>query len=755
MVVVSRVPGPGGIDPRVPAVYGRGIPLMHRHLLAILGVVAAALPVVASDQWPESRGPLRDGTSAERNLPERWSPSGENLAWTLPFGGRSAPVVHGNRLYLQTTTTGDVSTTQERLVAVDVTTGQVVWERRVSQYLSDVPQHRAAWASPAVDPETGNIIMFTISAELLAFSPAGDVLWSRSLPEEYGAITTHGGRTTSPIIDGDRIILNTLLQGWGDLGRPGNRYFAFDKRTGQTIWVSSPQVRHYDTNYSSPILATIDGVRQLIVGGTDGAYYGLKVSTGERVWRLEVSKRAILNSALVRGTTLFITHGEENMDTTVMGMVAALDLSGKTGDIPLSALSWVVHGFMPTFPSPVLNGNQLISVDNGAIVAAWDTATGKELWTRSLGTLQKGSPTLADGKLYVGTENGKVFILRPTASGVDVLDEDVLGDPTDPEIIVATPVVAGGRVYVTSMERLYAIGPKTPAPAAPAAAPAPQTAPSTDAPAVVQLFPYEALLDGGQSQAFTLRLYDAKGNFIRAAPASEATWTVDQLDGTVGPDGRYVAPATGTAGYVKATIGGVTGQARVRVIPALPWSIDFEGMSAMPMWWTSNLKASPVEQDGNTIMVRPRDDTVGRRTRFLMGRPDWSDYTVEADVRGIEMRRQRGDVGLINQRYILMLFGNGQRIELQPWQAANEMTVSVEPFTWPVNTWYRMKLRVQNRPDGTTLVQGKVWPAADPEPAAWTVEKVDTIPHRAGAPGLYGDGISDVHFDNFRVYRNQ
>jgi hypothetical protein len=151
----------------------------------------------------------------------------------------------------------------------------------------------------------------------------------------------------------------------------------------------------------------------------------------------------------------------------------------------------------------------------------------------------------------------------------------------------------------------------------------------------------------------------------------------------------------------------------------------------------------------------PRDDTVGRRTKLMMGRPDWSDYTVEADVRGLEMRRQRGDVGLINQRYVLMLFGNNQKLELQPWQAANEMTVSVANVPWELNTWYRMKLRVQNRPDGTTLAQGKVWPRDQAEPAAWTIEKVDRIPHRAGAPGLYGDGYSDVFFDNVKVYKNQ
>jgi hypothetical protein len=251
-----------------------------------------------------------------------------------------------------------------------------------------------------------------------------------------------------------------------------------------------------------------------------------------------------------------------------------------------------------------------------------------------------------------------------------------------------------------------------------------------------------------------LKLFDAKGNFIRSEPAASAQWAVDQLQGTVGADGTYTAPASGTAGLVKATIGGVTGQARVRVIPALPWSYDFTNDKSPMPWWTSNLKTTMGQVDGNPALVRPRDETVGRRAQVIMGRPEWSNYTMEADVRGIESRRQRGDIGLINQRYKLVLFGNEQIIELHPWQAADEMTVQV-PFEWAANTWYRMKFRVENRPDGTTLAQGKVWKTGDPEPAKWTIEKIDKIGHKQGAPGLYGDGISDLQFDNLKVYKNQ
>jgi outer membrane protein assembly factor BamB len=740
--------------------------LRRVHLRPLLALTAAALVcgalVLEASDWPEWRGPRRDGTSTETNLPARWSPAGENVAWSLPFGGRSTPVVFGNRLYLQTITTGDVSTTQERLVAVDVDSGKVVWERKASIYLSDVPQHRAGWASPAVDPATGPVYMFTVGAELFAFAPDGKLLWDRSLPEEYGAITTHGGRTTSPIIEGDKVILNTLIQNWGpDLGRPGNRYFAFDKRTGQTIWVSSPQARHYDTNYSTPIVADINGSRLLVVGGTDGVFHAIQVNTGKPVWSLETSKRAILNSVLFRDNTVYVTHGEENIDTTEMGMVASVDATGA-GQLTGAAIKWVTRGFLPTFSSPVMDGERLYAVDNSAILGAFDLKTGKQVWTRRLGTLQKGSPVLADGKLYVGTENGKFYILRPSASGAEVLDEDVIGPATDPEPILASPAISDGRIYVTTMGpptqpqlsgHLYAIGTRrAPAKAATPSTPAAPAA-STGPVAQVQVFPHEALLNPGDKQAFTLKLYDAKGNFIREEPAKGAQWSLDLLQGTVGPDGTYVAPQAGSAGFVKATIGDVSAQARVRVMPSLPITVDFEGMKSTPMWWTANGKAQPGVIEGAGVLVRPRDDTVGRRAKLMVGRPDWFNYTIEADVRGTESRRQRGDIGLINQRYVMMLFGNDQRLELHPWQAADEMTVHV-PFEWKINTWYRMKMRVENRNDGTTLVQGKVWPVGQEEPAKWTIEKIDKIPHRKGSPGLYADGYSDMQFDNLRVYKN-
>ena len=197
--------------------------------------------------WPDWRGPKRDGMSPEKNLPVKWSPKGENLAWRVPFGGRSTPVVAGNRVFLMNVV-GQGAALKERVMALDADTGKTVWEYAYHVFLSDVPPHRASWASPSVDLETGNVYTFGVGGMLIGFDRNGKKLWERSLVEEMGLVTTHGGRTVSPVIEGPYVIVSGVTTGWGDQARAGHRFMAFDKKTGETIWVSSPggrPVRHH------------------------------------------------------------------------------------------------------------------------------------------------------------------------------------------------------------------------------------------------------------------------------------------------------------------------------------------------------------------------------------------------------------------------------------------------------------------------------------------------------------------------------
>jgi hypothetical protein len=132
-----------------------------------------------------------------------------------------------------------------------------------------------------------------------------------------------------------------------------------------------------------------------------------------------------------------------------------------------------------------------------------------------------------------------------------------------------------------------------------------------------------------------------------------------------------------------------------------------------------------------------------------------ANYTVEGDVRSTQKRRQMGDVGLVAQRYNLILFGNAEKIELQSWQPETDRTVS-KKFAWKWDTWYSLKLRVETLADKSVKVQGKAWVKGEPEPAEWTLERIDppALANPQGAAGLYADAPVEVALDNIKVTRN-
>ena len=162
--------------------------------------------------WPDWRGPARDGVSEEKNLPNQWSPKGDNLAWKAPYGGRSAPVVLGDRVFLQNAA-GKGETLQERVICLNADTGKPIWEYKFNVFLSDVPPHRVGWASPVADVTTGNVYAYGVGGMFVALSGDGKLLWERSLTEDFGMWTTHGGRTVSPIIEGDLVIISGPTEG--------------------------------------------------------------------------------------------------------------------------------------------------------------------------------------------------------------------------------------------------------------------------------------------------------------------------------------------------------------------------------------------------------------------------------------------------------------------------------------------------------------------------------------------------------------
>jgi hypothetical protein len=273
----------------------------------------------------------------------------------------------------------------------------------------------------------------------------------------------------------------------------------------------------------------------------------------------------------------------------------------------------------------------------------------------------------------------------------------------------------------------------------------------------VQVVPTELILKPGDKVNFHVRLFDELGNFIREETG--ASWSLDQLKGSVENGHLTVASdAIAQAGSVKATVGNLSGSASVRVFPPLPWTenVDSYAVNTMPPTWVNTtLKFTVREVNGNKVFVKLTEgSSLLSRARAYFGPSDLSNYTVESDVLATQKRRQQGDAGVIAQRYVLTLYGNSQSLHLEPWQPEVARTVRV-PFEWKADTWYHLKLTVENLPDGKTRARGKAWAVGESEPANWQVERIDPIPNRQGAPGIFGNGLAELYFDNVKVYANK
>jgi hypothetical protein len=275
----------------------------------------------------------------------------------------------------------------------------------------------------------------------------------------------------------------------------------------------------------------------------------------------------------------------------------------------------------------------------------------------------------------------------------------------------------------------------------------------------VQVSPTELILRPGETARFRVRLFDAQGRFLREEP--KPTWSLDKLPGNVSEQGQYTAAsdaAAAQAGLVKATVGEITGAARVRVIPPLPWNENFDSYAANTVpghWVNTGLKYTVREVDGNKVLVKTTEgSSLLSRARAFFGPTNLSNYTVEVDVRATQKRRQMGDAGVIAQRYALILYGNSQKLHLEPWQPETARTVEV-PFAWKAETWYRVKLMVETLPDGKVRARGKAWPVSEAEPSAWLIERVDSIPNLEGSPGIFGNAPAEIFFDNLKVTSNK
>jgi outer membrane protein assembly factor BamB len=709
---------------------------------------------LSASDWPHWRGPNHNGTSTETGLISTWSANGENLIWQADFIGRSTPVIMNGRVYV-IGRAGAGLTRQEQVACYDAQTGKMIWEHRFNVFQTTVPFNRVGWANLAGDPETGNVYAHGVGGMFICYDRNGKILWQRSLTEEFGRFSGYGGRTHSPLVDENLVIISFLNTGWGEHAAMRHRFIAFDKRTGEIVWVATLPNNPFDTNYSTPAVATINGMRLLVVGGGDGAVHALKVRTGEHIWQFKLSKAAINPSIVVDGTHVFACHSEENLDNSSMGRVVCIDGTG-TGDVTKTHEIWRADNLEVGYPSPALHDGMLYVVDNSANLICLDAATGKHLWQYGLGKVGKGSPVWADGKIYVTEENGVLHILQPSATECKSLDVEKLTtkDGRYAELY-GSPAIAYGRIYFTAETGLYCLGDKNkPFALTPTRTLTPAQQSPAGAPAYLQIVPAEILAKPGEKIKFRARAFDAKGNFVHEV---NAAWSLANVSGQLSAAGELAAAKINRleAGIVAAKFENLEGKARVRIIPEAPWSEDFESseIGKYPSYFIGASNKFAVQLiDGNKVLVKPPAAAGLNRSDIFLGPPTMKNYTIQADVLGKKGRRQMPDMGLIANRYTLDMQGALQRLQIRVW-AAELLNSKTIDFKFDADVWYTMKMRV-DQAGGKSIVKGKVWLAAEKEPEAWTITMEDPLPNPEGSPGLYGYSPVEIYYDNVKITKS-
>ena len=772
---------------------------------------SAIVPLLAAPArgWLDWRGPAHLGVSQEKGLPDKIDPKAP--LWMANFPGQSAPVIANGKLYINGFL-GEGPDLQEVVACFDAETGKKLWDSRENDFLSDIIYLRYATSSPSVDGETGNVYVQGTQGILSCFSAEGKLLWRHSLMEEYGRMTFPNARTATPLIDKDLVITRGITSAWGGHGAAGDRFYAYDKKTGELVWSSAPADRPQDNTFSHPWLDFWNGQRVLYSAGGDCSLLAINARTGDPLWRVKVAKAGAkggINGAVIRHKDkLVVIHESENLDSSEIGRMAAYKIPTsitKTNPLvpdilePKQAEQWRNEvGSLAS--SPVLVGDTIYEVNGTGDLCAVDANTGKVLWRHKLAIEQRqSSPFYADGKLYVamyitaqGAEkvaadgggsggNGDLFVIKPGATGCEILSQATLEGRC-----YGSPVAYNGKLYIQTDKKLYCFGRKG---NNPGLAPEPEETPWPKAGVAKQLqvIPYESLLKPGDKQTFRIRSLDANGFTVNEnVDPKSAKWesyvpptalvkayAKAKFDG----EGQITADADNvpSAGQFQATVDGLKGYIKVRVMSSLPLKQDFESFELSntttntiepptpfnypPLPWNSarfrfEVREKEVEGVKTKALVKTVEDKRFQRGTVFIGHPDMKNYTIEADVLSDGNRRKMSEIGLVNQRYIIVLKGNAQEIEINSNQERIRKAV---PFKWTANTWYRLKARVDVAADGSGTVRAKAWKRGEAEPEAWAIEVQHQHAHPNGCPGLFAFAPSDMrtYHDNIVVTANQ
>lgn len=414
-------------------------------------LAALALLVPQAGDWPQYRGPTRDDVSAETGLLPQWPPDGPPLLWTCRTAGigYSGVSVVGNRLY----TIGGRGDT-EHLIAVDVATGSEVWSLPIGPLFQFEGNKWSA--GPSTTPTVSGDLVYALGGMgdlLCADAATGKEVWRKNLPKELDAqVNPIGGGPKnlgwgfagSPLVDGEHLICLP--------GGPKGTVAALDRKTGRLVWQSA-EVKD-QAAYTSPMLAEIDGVRQIVVL-TNPGLFAVSASVGKLLWRAErkgAYGTEVINTPLIQGASIFTTVSAGN------GGCELLKIS-KDGAAFKAEPVYSNKNLSNHHGNVIRVGEHVYGHSDGRGWVCHRFTDGQNVWSEKQ-KFPAGSVAYADGRLYCFSEiDGTTALVDASPDGwkeegrLKLPEASKLRKPSGR--IWTPPVVAGGRLYLRDQELLF------------------------------------------------------------------------------------------------------------------------------------------------------------------------------------------------------------------------------------------------------------------------------------------------------------
>jgi len=391
--------------------------------ILLLALAQHALAQSTAD-WPQWRGPNRDGISKETGLLKQWPAEGPPLVWKASGagGGYSSFSVANGKLY-----TMGLRGEREYVVAFDVATGKEVWATpHGSAFRND--RGDGPRGTPTIDGD--RLYALGGSGDLTALDArTGKIVWSKNVLREFGGSNITWGISESPLVLGDKVLVNA--------GGPGASIVALNKANGALIWKSQSD----KAGYSSAIPVEVNGTTQVVFFTAERAV-GLDAKDGHLLWEYGRPANNVANVAtpIARANRVFISS-----DYGTGGGVVEIKADNKAQEI------WFTKDMRNHHSSSVLIGDYLYGFSS-AILTAIRFDTGEIAWRdRSVG---KGSLVYADGNLYCFSENGVVGLVEATPTGYKEKGRFRLAQGNLPTW--THPVVVGGRLYLRDQDTIYA-----------------------------------------------------------------------------------------------------------------------------------------------------------------------------------------------------------------------------------------------------------------------------------------------------------